>query len=134
MLSRRLTLWALGYGLLVWFETTLIIRWAVNIIFVPDSLPWTIGGFVVTAGLVFVVGWVFFTTFKTPPAARAASAIVICSVGLVADACVFGWINLVFPDMTLPQQRLFAGWVAWAYGIGLVSGIWPKHLYRVPVD
>ena len=132
MLTRPLTLWAIGYGLLVWFETTIIIRWAVNLIFIPDSLAWTIGGFVVTAGLAFTVGWVFFSWFKTPPATRAASAVVICAVGLVANAFVFAWINDVFPNMTPEQQRLFAGWVVWAYGIGLISGIWPKNLLRVP--
>jgi predicted MFS family arabinose efflux permease len=71
---------------------------------------------------------------KTPPIPRAAAAIVICAVGLVADSFVFAYIDQVFPSMTLAQQRLFAGWVAWAYGIGLISGIWPRHLYWVPVD
>jgi hypothetical protein len=134
MISSRLTAWALGYGLVVWFETTLIIRWFVDLIFIPDSLVWTVGGFAITAGLVFVVGWVFFAWMKTPPVQRMASAIIICSIGLVADAFVFAYIDQVFPSMTLEQQRLFAGWVVWAYGIGLVSGIWPRHLYWVPVD
>jgi hypothetical protein len=132
MISSRVALWALAYGLLIWFEATLIIRWAGDLIFIPESTVWTVGGLIVTAGVVFAVGWFFFTTFQTPPAARAAAAILICAIGLVADAFVFGWINDVFPQMTLGQQRLFACWVAWAYGLGLISGLWPKNLARVP--
>ncbi len=132
MISPRLALWALAYGLLIWFEATLIIRWAGDLIFIPENKIWTIGGFVVTAALVFAVGWFFFATFQTPPAARAASAILICAVGLIADAFVFSWIDTVFPDMSSEQQRLFAVWIVWAYGVGLISGLWPQKLIRVP--
>ena len=111
----------------------MIIRLGLDLIFIPDSFIWTVGGFAVTAALGFVVGWVYFAWLKTPPIARLASALVICSVGLVADAFVFAYIDQVFPAMTLAQQRLFAGWVVWAYGIGLISGIWPRKLYGVPV-
>ena len=132
MISRRVALWALAYGLLIWFETTLIIRWAGDLVFIPESTTWTIGSFIVTAALVFAIGWFFFTTFQTPPPTRAAAAILICAIGLVADACVFGWIDDVFPQMTAAQQRLFSVWVAWAYGFGLISGLWPAALVRVP--
>jgi len=132
MISSRLALWALAYGLFIWLEATLIIRWAGDLIFVPESAFWTIGTFVVTAGVVFAVGWFFFATFQTPPPTRAAAAILICAIGLVADAFVFGGIDVVFPHMTAGQQRLFACWVPWAYGIGLISGLWPKRLARVP--
>lgn len=133
MISRRVALWALGYGLLIWFEAALTIRLAGDLIFVPNSAVWTIGVFVVTAWLVFAIGWFFFYTFQTPPRERAAAAIVICAAGLVADAFLTLSIDRVFPDMTGAQERLFAAWLAWAYGIGLVSGIWPERMPRVPV-
>ena len=132
MISQRVALWALGYGLLIWFEATLMIRWAGDLIFVPESVPWTVGSFVITAWLVFAVGWFFFYTFQTAPIVRAQAAILICAVGLVADAFVTLAIDRVFPDMTAPQERLFAAWLAWAYGIGLVSGLWPLRMPRVP--
>ena len=132
MISQRVALWALGYGLLIWFESTIIIRWAGDLVFVPESPVWTAGAFAITAALVFAIGWFFFATFQTPPPARAAAAILICAVGLVADAAVFGWIDDVFPQMTAAQERLFACWVAWAYGLGLISGLWPTTLLRVP--
>ena len=132
MISQRLALWALAYGIFIWLEATLIIRFAGDLIFVPESMAWTIGGFVVTAVLAFAIGWFFFATFQTPPAARAAAAIFICAIGLIGDAFVFSWIDTVFPQMTAEQQRLFACWVAWAYGVGLISGLWPKNLMRVP--
>jgi hypothetical protein len=132
MISLRLALWALGYGLLIWFEAAVIIRWAGDLVFVPESAVWTVGLFVVTAWLVFAIGWFFFYTFQTPPRERAGAAIVICAAGLVADAFLTLSIDRVFPDMTPAQERLFAAWLAWAYGIGLVSGIWPARMPRVP--
>ena len=132
MISRRLTLWALAYGLLIWLEATLIIRWAGDLVFIPENKLWTIGGFVVTALIAYAIGWCFFATFQTPPAARAAAALLICAVGLIAFAFVFAWIDDVFPNMTAAQERLFAGWLVWGYGIGLLSGLWPARLPRVP--
>ena len=132
MISQRLALWALAYGLFIWLEATLIIRWAGDLIFIPESTIWTIGGFIMTAVIVYGIGWFFFTTFQTSPAARAAATVLICAVGLIADAFVFVWIDAVLPYMTDAQERLFASWVAWAYGLGLLSGIWPARLIRVP--
>ena len=132
MISRRVALWALGYGLLIWFEATLIIRWAGDLIFVPENTLWTVGLFVVTAWLVFAIGWFFFYAFQTSPTERAAAAILICASGLVADAFTTIFIDTVFPQMTPEQDRLFTAWIAWAYGIGLISGLWPARMPRVP--
>lgn len=125
-------MWAIGYGLLIWFEATIIIRWAGDLIFVPESVPWTVGTFLVSAVLVFVVGWAFFATFQTPPASRTTSAILIVAVGLLANTFVFLHIDAVFPEMTLAQQHQFAAWTVWSYGLGQLSAIWPKRLWRVP--
>ena len=132
MISPRVALWALGYGLLIWFEATLIIRWAGDLIFVPESTLWTAGLFALTVLLVFAIGWFFFYAFQTPPAGRAAAAILICASGLVADAFTTIFIDTVFPQMTVEQDRLFTAWIAWAYGIGLLSGLWPQRMPRVP--
>ena len=130
--STRLALWAIGYGLLIWFEATIIIRWAGDLIFVPDNLAWTIATFMVSVVIVFLVGWTFFATFQTPPSARMGAAVLIVAVGLVAETFVFLRIEGVFPDMTLAQQREFAAWVVWSYGLGLLSALWPRLLWRVP--
>ncbi len=132
MISTRLALWAVAYGLLIWFEATLIIRWAGDLIFVPGDPVWIAGTFAVTSAAVFVVGWFFFASFQTPPQARAAAALLICASGLLADAFVLVWLDVVFPDMDTAQARLFAIWLSWAYGLGLLSGLWPKYLPRVP--
>ncbi|MBL8781385.1 MAG: DUF5367 family protein [Alphaproteobacteria bacterium] len=124
--------WAIAYGLFIWLEATLIIRWAGDLVFVPESTIWTVSVFVLTAPLVYAIGWFFFATFQTPPGARAAAAVLICAAGLIADAMVVLWIDNVFPTMTEAQARLFAGWVPWAYGLGLLSGVWPSRLIRVP--
>ena len=134
MISRRLALWAFAYGLLIWFEATVIIRWLGNYVFVPGNTMWTVLVFAVTAPLVFAIGWFFFAAFKTRPLERAASALLICASGLIADAFVFVWIENVFPVMSATQARMFASWLLWAYGIGLLSGVWPGKLARVPSD
>ena len=81
MLSRRLALWSLGYGLLIWFEAALTIRFLGNYIFVPDRLMWMAIIFGGTAVLAFAIGWFFFQWFQTTPTQRAATTIVICAVG-----------------------------------------------------
>lgn len=132
MIPTRLALWAVGYGLLIWLEATLIIRWTGDLIFVPGDAVWIAGTFVVTSITVFLVGWFFFASFQTPPQTRAAAALLICATGLMADAFVLSWIDVVFPDMDAAQARLFAIWLSWAYGLGLLSGLWPKKLPYVP--
>ncbi len=132
MISQRVALYALAYGLLIWFETTLIIRWMGELIFVPDNLAWTAALFVVTPVLVYSIGWFFFAAFQTPRNERAAAAILICASGLLGDAAVIGWIDVALPGLNAGQERLFASWIAWAYGFGLLSGLWPRNLARVP--
>ena len=132
MIPQRVARYAMGYGLLIWFEATLIIRWMGDLIFVPESVPWTVGLYAVTPVLVYAVGWSFFWLFQTPRGERAASAILICATGLVANAAVIGWIDFVLPDLSTAQDRLYSSWIVWAYGIGLLSGLWPRHLVRVP--
>lgn len=132
MISQRTAIYALAFGLLIWFEATLTARWLGDYIFVPSDMSRTIMLFALTPAIVYAVGWFFFYTFQTPREARASAAILICAIGLVANAAVLGWIDMVLPDMDVAEGRLFASWVAWAYGIGLLSGLWPRHLARVP--
>jgi len=134
MLSRRLTLWSLGYGLLIWFEAALTIRLLGNYIFVPDRLIWMALIFAGTAVLAFAIGWFFFQWFQTTPAQRAATALLICAVGLIGDTAVLMLPDFFFPGMTKDQLFWFSAWFAWGYGIGLLSGLWPRFLYGVPVE
>jgi hypothetical protein len=48
------------------------------------------------------------------------------------DAAVLAASSQVFPAFTLAQHQLFASWVAWAYGTGLLSGLWPRKMPLVP--
>ena len=132
MISRRAALYAVGYGLLIWFEATLTLRYLGDWVFVPGDANWTVGVFGLTPLVVYAIGWFFFVAFQTPRETRAAAAILICAVGLIADAAVIVWIDIVLPDMSQAQEHLFASWIAWAYGIGLLSGLWPRNLARVP--
>jgi hypothetical protein len=134
MISRRLALWAVAYGLLIWFEATVIVRWMGNYVLVPGHTAWTVGVFLLTVPLVFAIGWFFFATFQTNRLERAIATILICAAGLVADAFVFVWIENVFPVMSATQERMFASWLLWAYGLGLLSGVWPANLPRVPAS
>ena len=134
MISNRLALWAIGYGLLIWFEATVMVRWFGDYLFVPRQTALTIAVFAAAVPLVFAIGWFFFASFKTSPLERAASAIIIVAAGLIADAFVFVWIENVFPVMGTTQARMFASWLLWAYGIGLLSGVWPRRLRWVPAE
>lgn len=132
MISNRLALYAMAYGLLIWFEATVIVRWFGGFVLIPGNTLLTVAVFLLTVPLVFAIGWFFFTAFQTKPLERAVTTILICAAGLVADAFVFVWIENVFPVMSATQERMFASWLLWAYGLGLLSGIWPARLPRVP--
>ncbi|MBL9096089.1 MAG: DUF5367 family protein [Alphaproteobacteria bacterium] len=134
MIPTRLALWAIAYGLLIWFEATLMIRFLGNYLLVPGNTLLTVAVFALTVPLVVAIGWFFFAAFQTRPLERAIAAILICAAGLIADAFVFVWIENVFPVMSETQGRMFASWLLWAYGIGLLSGVWPRRLPRVPAD
>ena len=132
IIQPRTALYALGYGALVWLEATLTIRFLGDWIFMPEDPRGSLALFALTPLIVFAVGWCFFYMLKTPREERAAAAILICAIGLVGDAAVLGWNTTVFPDLDAGQQRLFASWVAWAYGTGLLSGLWPRKMPGVP--
>ena len=134
MIPTRLALWAIAYGLLIWFEATLMIRFLGNYLLVPGNTLLTVAVFALTVPLVVAIGWFFFAAFQTRPLERAIAAILICAAGLIADACVFVWIETVCPVRSETQGRMFASWLLWAYGIGLLSGVWPRRLPRVPAD
>lgn len=132
MISPRLALWSIGYGLLIWIEATITIRFAGDLVFPADNTPWMIGVFAVTSVIVFIVGWVFFMTFQTKPVERAATAILICAAGLVGSSLILVDIHAWLPDMPQSAHRWYAAWVAWSYGVGLIAGLWPLRLPRVP--
>lgn len=132
MISQRTALFAIGYGLLIWFEATLLIRWFGDWLFVAGNTNAVLALFAATVLAVFAVGWCFFWTFRTPREERAAAAILICAIGLVADAAVLSASGEVFPGFSPAQQQLFASWVAWAYGTGLISGLWPRNMPLLP--
>ncbi len=134
MLSRRLTLWALGYGVLIWFEAALTIRVLGGYIFRPTDLSWMALIFAGTAILAYAIGYFYFQWFQTTPPQRAASALVICAAGLLGNTIVLMQPAFFFPGMTQEQLAWFAAWFAWGYGLGLLSGIWPARLPRVPVE
>ena len=132
LIRPRTALFAVGYGLLIWFEATIMIRWLGEWIFLPQSTPFTVALFAATVLVVYSVGWCFFYMFRTPHVERAASAVLICAAGLIANAAVIGWNAQVFPSFSPEQHRLFASWVVWAYGTGLISGIWPRQMPFMP--
>ena len=134
MLSTRLTLWAFAYGLLIWFEAAMTVRFLGNFIFRPADLPWMAGIFGGTAVLAFGIGYFFFQWFQTTPPQRAASALLICAVGLIGNTVVLMQPALFFPGMTQEQLAWFAAWFAWGYGLGLLSGILPVRLPGVPAN
>lgn len=134
LIRTRTALFAIGYGLLIWFEATIMIRWLGEWIFLPESTPFTVTLFAATVVVVYTVGWCFFYMFRTPHEERAAAAVLICAAGLIANAAVIGWNAQVFPSFSPEQHRLYASWVAWAYGTGLLSGLWPRRMPFMPTS
>ena len=134
MLSNRQAAYAFIYGVIIWFEAALTIRLLGQFIFRPADKVWMAGIFAGTAILAFGIGYFYFRWFQTTPTQRAASALLICAVGLLGNTIVLMQPDLFFPGMTPDQLAWFAAWFAWGYGLGLLSGILPRRLPGVPAD
>jgi hypothetical protein len=127
-------IWAVLYGLYIWVQATLTIRWVGDSIFKPDDPLFMVIVFVVSFGLVYGAGYFFFKLFKLNPFQRADAAILICAAGLLADIPVFLYTDFFFPDMTAEQFPWFAAWVVWGYGVGILTGVFPKRLAGLPEE
>jgi hypothetical protein len=90
--------------------------------------------FLVSIGLVYGVGYFFYKLFSLTPFQRAEAAILICAAGLIADIPVLLFRDFFFPDMTAAQLPFFAAWVFWGYGVGIVTGVFPKHIAGLPKE
>lgn len=126
--------WAVLYGLYIWVQATLTIRWFGDSIFKPDDPVFMAVVFLVSAGLVYGAGYFFYKLFMLNPFQRADAGILICAAGLLADIPVFLYMSFFFPDMTAAQVPWFAAWVIWGYGIGILTGVVPKHITGLPKE
>jgi hypothetical protein len=126
--------WAVLYGLYIWVQATLTIRWFGDSIFRPDDPFFMAIVFLVSVGLVYGAGYFFYKLFMLTPFQRADAGILICSAGLLADIPVFLYRDLFFPDMTAAQLPWFAAWVIWGYGIGILTGVFPRHIVGLPKE
>lgn len=127
-------IWAVLYGLYIWVQATLSIRWFGDVIFVPNDPFYMSIVFLVSLGLVYGAGYFFFKLFALAPFQRADAAILICAAGLFADIPVFLYKEFFFPDMTAEQFPWFAAWVIWGYAVGILTGVLPKHIAGLPKE
>lgn len=126
--------WAVLYGLYIWVQATLTIRWFGESIFRPDEPVFMAIVFLVSLGLVYGAGYFFYKLFSLNPFQRADAAILICAAGLIADIPVLLYKDFFFPDMTVAQVQWFAVWVFWGYGVGILTGVFPKHIPGLPKE
>lgn len=89
--------WAVLYGLYIWVQATLTIRWFGDSIFVPDDTARMAVVFIVSLGLVYGAGYFFYKLFSLNPFQRADAAILICAAGLLADIPVLLFLPSFFP-------------------------------------
>jgi hypothetical protein len=127
-------IWAVLYGLYIWAQATLTIRWFGGFILRPDDPVFMSVVFLVTVGLVYGVGYFFYKLFMLDPFQRADAGILICAAGLIADIPVFLYASVFFPDMTPEQFPWFAAWVVWGFGVGILTGVIPKHIAGLPKE
>ena len=127
-------IWAILFGLYIWVQATITIRLGTDLIFKPDDLGYMAIVFAVTGIAVYGAGIFFYRLFSLSPFDRATAGILICAVGLLADMPVAIHYKDVFPDMTPEQFSWFVAWVIWGYGVGILTGIWPKNLPGLPKE
>jgi hypothetical protein len=133
-MSLSYRVWALLYGLYIWVQVTLTIRWFGDWIFKPDDAVFMGIVFLASVGLVYGAGYFFYKLFMLSPFQRADAGVLICAAGLLADIPVFLHKSFFFPDMTPEQFPWFAAWAIFGYGVGILTGVFPKHIAGLPKD
>jgi hypothetical protein len=127
-------IWAVIYGLYIWVQATLTIRWFGSYIFLPNEPAIMAGVFLVTVGMVYGAAYFFYKMFALTAFQRADAAILICAAGLVADIPVFLYWHIFFPDLSTALTPWVAAWIMWGYGIGILTGVVPRHLPGLPQE
>jgi hypothetical protein len=90
--------------------------------------------FLAAVGLVYGAGYFFYRMFMLTPFERADAAILICATGLIADVPVFLYPEIFFPDLSAALTPWITGWIAWGYAVGIVTGVFPRHLPGLPKE
>ena len=120
--------WAVLYGLYIWVQATLTIRWFGDAIFRPGEPFYMAFVFVVTIGLVYGAGWFFYRMFKLNGLDRAIAGIVICAAICFANIPALLNTSWFFPDIKAGQLPWLAAWDLWGIGVGILTGILPNNL------
>lgn len=127
-------IWAFLYGLYIWFQATLTIRFFPNEIFKPDDPLFMVAVFAFSGLAVYAAAWVFFRLFDLGIRHRFEAVALICGAGLFADIGVAIYIRDVFPAMDPRAHGWFAAWVFWGYAVGLMTPFWPRRAFGLLND
>ena len=120
----------LGWGLLIWFVATILTYLVGPHVFAPGNW-WRLGLLFATAiPLVGAVTYPFYIWRGIPTKDYATAAICIAVPGMVLDVDVLLFFDWVFPHMADGAERLFSAWLLWAYGLILLTGLFPLATER----
>ena len=119
----------LWIGLAVWFAATLALRLAGQFVFRGGGSLRLAILFGVTAVVIAVF---LYRVVRSLPSRDAGlrAAVLIVVPGLLLDAGSVLWFRAVFPNLPDSAGMLFASLLLWAYGIALLTAVWPREASR----
>jgi hypothetical protein len=112
-------------GFAVWFVATLAIRAAGQLVLRAGDSTRLAVVFGVTAVVIAVFLSGVVRSLPTRDAGLRAAVLVVLP-GLLLDSGSVLWSRVVFPNLPDSAGMLFAALLLWAYGIALLTAVWPR--------
>lgn len=123
-----------GLGLLLWLLATLFFRVIGQFLLDPGSPVLVVAVFVLTGPLIAGAVYPAYALRNLPDEDRPAAAVCIALPGMLIDVFALAFFGTLFPNLSAlsdASDALFGAWLLWAYGLILVTGIFPRHSVRL---
>lgn len=132
-MNRRL-IFFVGWGLLLWLAATLFFRLVGQLLLVPGAPVLIIATFVLTVPLIAAVTYPAYAVGKLTDTGRPAAAVCVALPGMLLDVLGLAFFEMIFPNfasLSTSSDAVFGAWLLWAYGLILITGIFPRHSERL---
>lgn len=120
-----------GWGFLLWLVATIFFRLLGQFLLSAEAPVIVALTFLVTVPLIAAVTYRVYDQRGVEPSERLTAAVCIALPGMLLDVLSFSFFAAAFPNLSeISAGALFGAWVLWAYGLILISGLFPRQYPR----
>lgn len=123
-----------GWGFLLWLIATLFFRIVGQLLLDPGVLALVVATFVLTVPLIAVAVYPAYAFRRLSREDRPPAAICVALPGMLLDVLGLAFFETIFPNLSAlsgSTDGVFGAWLLWAYGLILITGIFPRHSERL---